>query len=409
MLAACTQGPRVGSDEWLAREGKRFREDTAYRRAALEHSLTNHENLYSQERLGAYALGDRGWDLLPEWNPRSRPLSAERAAALEHGAAPGIPAEQSALWDGGEPKTQAEWVALGRRVFTEYPMRADQFMEFALTKPALAASVGIERTAAGDVPGLVEFRNVDGHTRVGITCALCHAHVVDGALVIGSARRTFDYGRLRVTYFAETGDAVDPETIRRMKTWGPGRADVTEDNDEDPVTIPDLWGVRDESYLTQSGAIRNDSPLALAIRQETQLTDSNHLLVRPPRTLVWALAMFVDSLTLPPSSSPPTDSRGAILFAEHCRGCHSNHAYGGDRIPVASIGTHPALANGHGRGTGAYRTPPLLRVRDGAPYLHDGSVATLADLLSPNHAGHTAGTHLSDADRAALIAFLETL
>ncbi|HUK63195.1 MAG TPA: hypothetical protein VLV15_07680, partial [Dongiaceae bacterium] len=240
-LGACVHSPAPWSDEWLAREGKRFREDTAYRRAALEHSLTNHDNLYSQERLTAYALGDRGWDLLPEWNPRSRPIDGARAAKLAAGEPPSLPADQPPLWDGVEPKTREEWIALGRRVFTEYPMRADVFMEYALTKPDYAKEIGLERTADGGFAGLIEFKNVDGHVRAGITCAVCHASVKDGALRIGTARRHFDYGRLRVQYFADTGEPVDPELIRRMKTWGPGRADVTEDNDEDPVAIPDLW------------------------------------------------------------------------------------------------------------------------------------------------------------------------
>ena len=72
----------------------------------------------------------------------------------------------------------------------------------------------------------------------------------------GSARRSFDYGRLRVAYFAETGAYVDPGLAARMASWGPGRADVTEDDDEDPVTIPDLWGLRVQPWLTQAGTIR---------------------------------------------------------------------------------------------------------------------------------------------------------
>lgn len=424
---ACTAKPATWTDESLAREGRRYREDTAYRRAALEHSLTHHENLYSQQRLASYALGTRGWDLLPEWNPRSRPVSAEMAANIERGEFPTISADAPKLWDGVEPATPAAWIALGRRVFLEYPMRADVFMEYGLTKPALASAVGLERTSDGAVPGVVAFANVDGNTRLGITCALCHATVRDGSLVIGSARRRFDYGRLRVAYFDETHAPVDPELARRTATWGPGRADVSEDDDENPVTIPDLWGLTSQSFLTQTGAIRNDSPLALAIRQETQLTDSNHLMIRPPRTLVWALVMYVRSLTPPAermaASSPPI-TRGASLFAERCRGCHSNEAHGGGAIPLDAIGTDPSLANGHGRGTGAYRTPPLVRVRDGAPYLHDGSISSLAELLSADRLaasytagrlgpgaipGHRAGTDLPDADRAALIAFLETL
>ncbi len=409
------------SDAWILAEGRRFLADTAYRRAALERSLVNSENLYSRQRLASYGHGDRRWDRLPQWNPRSNPVTAALAARLERGEVPSAPAQR--LWNGVEPTTMAGWVALGRKVFFGYPMRAEVYMEWGLTKPALAEAVGIERTADGDVPGLVVFADVDQDVRVGITCAICHTSVDEGRLVEGAARRSFDYGRLRLAYFADTGAWVEPSLAKRMATWGPGRADVTEDDDEEPVTIPDLWSVRDQRWLTQAGTIRHESPLALAIRQETQLTDSNHAMVRPPRALAWALAMYVYSLQ-PDARPVPTASRGATVFAKHCASCHTNASYGGRVIAASKVGTHPALAHSRGRGTGFYRVAPLVRVADGAPYLHDGSVGSLTELLSPARLrsdytsgrlgpgpipGHTAGTDLSPEDRSALIDFLRVL
>ena len=133
-------------------------------------------------------------------------------------------------------------------------------------------------------------------------------------------------------------------------------------------------------------------------------------LVRPPRELAYALAMFVYSLT-PPASTAPPSPRGATLFRDHCARCHSNAAYGGNPIAATTIGTNPALATGRGRGTGKYRVPSLLAVRSGAPYLHHGAVRSLAELLSPDRKepGHVFGTQLAPAERDALIAFLETL
>lgn len=402
--------PAPWSDAWILAEGTRFLGDTSARRAALEASLSNPDNMYSRIRLAAYGLGDRGWDLLPVWNPRSVPVDADLARTLERGEMPALPADRAPLWTGEVPTTMAGWVALGRRVFFEYPMRAEVFMEYGLTEPALARDVGVQRTSTGDVPGLVVFANVDGETRVGITCAICHSNVKDGELVPGQARRSFDYGKLRITYDRVHGTLRSEAEARRMLGWGPGRADVTEDDDEDPVAIPDLWGLREQRFLTQAGTIRHDTPLALAIRQETQLTDSNHALVRPPRELAWALAMYVYSLR-PPHADVAASPRGKAVFAEHCAKCHKNAAYGGGTVSASSIGTDPALATGKGRGTGKYRVPALLGVRDGAPYLHDGTVASLDELLSPTRAapGHRAGTTLSADDRAALIAYLASL
>jgi mono/diheme cytochrome c family protein len=413
------------SDAWIQREGDRYLADGAYRRAALEASLVAPSNAYSRQRLDAYGLGSRGWDVLPVWNPKSRPITAELAAVLERGEMPPVASDQPPLWDGATPTTRDGWIALGRKVFFEYPLRAEVFAEHGLTRRALADAVGIERTADGAIPGLVVFANVDGATRVGITCAICHASVHDGALVVGMARRRFDYGKLRLAYHADTKTPVDGELAERMATWGPGRADVTEDDDEDPVAIPDLWGLRAQSHLTQAGTIRHASPLALAIRQETQLLHANHQRIRPPRELAWALAMFLYSLA-PPAAPPPNDparvARGRALFDEHCRTCHDNAAYGGDPVPAKMIGTDPALAAGTARGTGMYRPGTLLGIARGAPYLHHGAVASLDELLSPARLaddykgrfggpvrGHLAGTELAPDDRASLIAFLETL
>ncbi|HEU0035037.1 MAG TPA: hypothetical protein VFQ53_30635 [Kofleriaceae bacterium] len=422
--------PAPWSDAWLSREAKRFVEDTRYRRAALEASLTNPANIYSQQRLGAYGFGDRGWDALPVWNPRSLRVSAPIAAALARGEIPAIPPDQAPLWDGKTPTTTAEWVALGERVFFQYPMRAEVFMEWGLQQRELADRVGVERSPDGSIPGLVVFTNIDGTTRVGITCAICHTAVRDGVVVAGAARRSFDYGQLRNAYFQATRTFVEPELARRMATWGPGRADVTEDNDEDPVAIPDLWGLRDAKVLTQAGTIRHASPLALAIRQDTQLTHSNHQRIRPPRELAWALTMYLYSLRPPadPNASTTADdfaqlARGAAWFASTCQHCHATAAYSGRPILASTVGTDPALANGQARGTGTYRVAPLLDVAHAAPYLHDGRVRSLDELLSPARfaptfhgrlgigriAGHSYGTTLPPRDRAALIEFLQIL
>lgn len=425
--AVATPEPAAWSDAWLAREGQRFLGDPAYRRAALEASLANPRNTYSQQRLESYGHVDRGWDALPVWNPRSVPIGGARAAALARGEAPAIPAATAPLWDGVAPTTQAGWVELGRRVFFGYPMRAEVYLEWGLTDPARMAALGVERTPDGALPGLVEFANIDGATRVGITCALCHSAVRDDRLVEGAARRRFDYGALRLAYFADQPGDLEPELARRMATWGPGRADVTEDNDEDPVAIPDLFGLRHQAALTQAGTIAHASPLALAIRQDTQLTHSNLQRIRPPRELAWALAMYVYSLAPPPPDATWALApvlRGAQIFDARCRSCHASPAYSGRPIPVARVGTDPALANGHGRGTGTYRVPPLLDVARGAPYLHHGAVASLDELLSPARLeagyrgghlgpgaipGHAFGTGLADADRRDLISYLRTL
>ncbi|MFI5299532.1 MAG: hypothetical protein ACHREM_15690, partial [Polyangiales bacterium] len=56
-------------------EATQYLTDVGARRAALEGSLVNPSNAYSQLRLAHYAGGDGEWDALPEWNPRSEPVT----------------------------------------------------------------------------------------------------------------------------------------------------------------------------------------------------------------------------------------------------------------------------------------------------------------------------------------------
>ncbi len=166
-------------------------------------------------------------------------------------------------------------------------------------------------------------------------------------------------------------------------------------------------------------------------------------------------------------------TRGAAIFARDCASCHAS---GGARtatvIPVTEVGTDrhrldsftPQIAEGIAqftrgtkaaisgfRKTNGYVAVPLGGVWLRAPYLHNGSVPTLAALLSPpaerparfvrgydvidqagvgfvssgpeatkagvvfdtskpgnGNGGHLYGTALGAADRTALIEFLKT-
>jgi hypothetical protein len=112
------------------------------------------------------------------------------------------------------------------------------------------------------------------------------------------------------------------------------------------------------------------------------------------------------------------------VFEAHCIDCHGDEARSGAPVSARRVGTDPALAHGTSRGTGLYRPAPLVGVAAAAPYLHDGSVATLDDLfdrarLQPGFdrgargpgavPGHAFGTKLPAHDRDALVAWLRTL
>ncbi|MFO7564852.1 MAG: hypothetical protein R6X02_19565 [Enhygromyxa sp.] len=407
--------PEPWSDAWLEREAGRYLDELEFRRAQLEASLTNPKNQYSRKRLAAYALGDRGWDTLPEWVPATAPITNATVEQLRAGAE--LPDPSPRIWDGRRPSSLAEWIALGERVFHEYPLRPEIFAHHALLDEQLAGELGLfaegpEAEAAW--PGVIAFVDLDGETKVGITCAVCHVGKdPDGQLIPGRARRSFDYGRMRLAYYRDTGSTLDPKLAARMAGWGPGRADITDDDDEDPVAIPDLWGVRELRHLTQAATLTHEHPAALAIRQETQLLHANRELARPPRELAWALAMYVYSLEPPPREPVAAAPEGEALFERSCARCHSGPTGAGEPILAARVGTDRALAFGQARGTGLYRPAPLVLVTEAGPYLHDGSVATLEELLDPKRLasapGHAFGTDRPADERAALLAYLRTL
>jgi cytochrome c peroxidase len=57
--------------------------------------------------------------------------------------------------------------------------------------------------------------------------------------------------------------------------------------------------------------------------------------------------------------------------------------------------------------TGKYRTTPLRGLAQHAPYFHDGSAATLLDVV--NHYNSLFSLNLTAAQKADLVAYLNTL
>lgn len=349
-LAGCT----------AADDGARYLDEAPFRRAQLVASLVNPDNGYSRLRLAQYATGAPGdWDALPAFNPPVATLDGDGnrrddERALDLTAASGSGAE----------------LALGQEAFFRYPTQP---------LPGLTGGAGT----------LVSARLDDGSETLALTCASCHARVVDGTLTAGPANEAIDLG------------------------WGPGLIDVSAPGDA-PIAIPDLRTTALQAYLQRDGAVRNDGVVALAIRIETLIITAHEGTVRPPREVALALARWLATLTPAPPPSPASGSvaaRGAVLFAQRCAGCHVPPSFAGAIVPLAVVGTDPAVGLSSDRGTGGYRVPSLRGVSTRGRLLHDGSVADLATLFDAGRtvAGHRFGLDLPATDRDALLAYLATL
>jgi cytochrome c peroxidase len=77
--------------------------------------------------------------------------------------------------------------------------------------------------------------------------------------------------------------------------------------------------------------------------------------------------------------------------------------------PLRATGTGTRKASSEANTAGAFRTPGLRNVALTAPYMHDGSVATLCDVARRHPGGEVPAADLSPAERSDLVAFLETL
>lgn len=237
-----------------------------------------------------------------------------------------------------------------------------------------------------------------------------------------------------------------------------------------PVKIANLIGLRELKYFDRTGTSRHRN-IADLMRYSGLIADVTDALTRygegpdaalnpahmglgsgirrTPDAMLYALAKFIYSLRPPENPNKPDakTKRGEVIFRRAgCVNCHTPPLYTNNRLSPAkgfeppgsvlsqvdairtSVGTDPNLALKTRKGTGFYRVPSLKMLWLEGCFLHDGSIGTLEEMLSParlnpdfrssnwhtatpSHAveGHPFGLDLSVPDRTDLIAFLRTL
>src|SRR5688572_16123421 len=246
-------------------------------------------------------------------------------------------------------------------------------------------------------------------TRVGVTCALCHS-TVDNSVMPGIGRRKDGWPNrdLNVGAIIALSPALPADKKAVYNSWGPGKYDprYNQDGKSTPLVLPPAYGLADiknETYtaegpisywnayvaVTQMGGRGNFSDPRLGINV-THAPD----LVSPKLP---ALRAYQHSLLTP---SPPAGSfdaagaeRGRVLFDRTCATCHvggsgTDNNTGALHAP-AETGMDGAYA---ARTTNkAYRTTPLRGLWQHPPYFHDGSAATLADVVAHYNRVRTLG------------------
>jgi mono/diheme cytochrome c family protein len=174
------------------------------------------------------------------------------------------------------------------------------------------------------------------------------------------------------------------------------------------VKYPTLWMYRYRASFGYDGSLVGDVALGLSGVEFNKGMPAEDILRYPAR---WQrLYDHIATLEPPPYPGPidrPRAAQGAALYAAHCAACHGTFrpdgglSYLESVIPVETVGTDPdrmrsvtaELTGARDRTklgakmrlieTGGYVPPPLTRIWCRAPYLHNGAVPTLADMLRP--------------------------
>jgi CxxC motif-containing protein (DUF1111 family) len=175
-----------------------------------------------------------------------------------------------------------------------------------------------------------------------------------------------------------------------------------------------------ELGLTVPDAVRARTPANVGASSDTDALPDPEISADD----VDALIGFVSKLAPPPrhSTDAAAEGRGEQVFASlGCAACHVPElpGAGGVMVPlysdllihdVAPTEARRVIDPLAGRG---FRTPPLWGLRSSAPYLHDGSAATVEEAIA-QHEGEAARSAAAFAsssadDRASLAAFLSSL
>ena len=275
---------------------------------------------------------------------------------------------------------------------------------------------------------------------VGITCALCHS-TVDNSLAPGIGRRLDGWPNLQLDPGRIAASAPGfPDALREeFRRWGPGKYDPRHHTFDGqnisflhtpslPVVLPPAYGLQDVSVETVTG----DGPISywnayVAVTQmggQGDFADPRLMLdirQRPDRVTSKLAALFAYQLGLQKPAPPAgtvndaAAARGSQLFngIAGCSTCHVPPTYtdagSNPEMPLLHLpsetGSDPRYA---GRSpTGRYRTTPLRALWQHPPYFHDGSAATLLDVV--NRYIKVRKLKLTEPQKLDLVEFLKSL
>jgi cytochrome c peroxidase len=255
-----------------------------------------------------------------------------------------------------------------------------------------------------------------------VSCAGCH-----------DPARAFTDGRAKsVGVFGRMGTRSAPALINRAygaAFFWDGRAPSLEAQVLEPLDNPDELGAGRDAVVARLGSLPEYGRAFNAVFGRS-MTASN---------LGQALASYVRSIL---SGNAPVDRYtsgeiGALTAEErdglrvfrgkgNCVSCHFGPTFTDERFHNTGVAWRSGsvtddgrfVASGRPEDRGAFKTPTLREVSRTAPYMHDGSTATLAEVIdfydrggiaNPHRDVELRPLHLVPAEKQALEAFLRAL
>jgi mono/diheme cytochrome c family protein len=296
-----------------------------------------------------------------------------------------------------------------------------------LNSPATTVAL-LKLNAVVGLKGTVE--NINGRdtlTHVGITCALCHS-TVNNSVQPGIGQRLDGWPNLDLNPGAII--ALSPALTDAQKavynSWGPGKYDARYnfDGQNDPTVIPPAYGLAGVNSVTFTG---DGDRIAywnryVAVTQmhghgsfaEPRLSIS---VANPPDQVESKLPdLEAYQLSIAKPAPPPQTfdaaaaARGQVVFngQGQCATCHAGPTFtdANTRLhPTTEVPTDPKAAERSA--TKMYRTTPLRALWQHPPYFHDGSAATLDDVV--NRYDSAKNLQLTPQQKADLVEYLKSL
>jgi cytochrome c peroxidase len=271
-----------------------------------------------------------------------------------------------------------------------------------------------------------------------VSCASCHrpAHAFSEPLPVSTGVGGHRGRRKAPTLFnlaARTVLVDTPPRERGEAYFWDGRARTLEAQVLIPIANPDEMGLNHRALLERVEGIAGYRPYFAEAFGDRAVTLDR---------VAAALADYVRTLRSGNApydrwrygrdrtamSEPAQHGADVFFFTGRCAMCHAGFNFSDGRFHNLGVGWNAstasfadegrALVTGDSRDRGAFKTPGLRDVTRHAPYMHDGSLATLRDVVefynrggnaNPWRSGRLGPLRLSPDDVDALIAFLESL